>query len=183
MVFQISDIKIVNVVITAKIVGNFNLTTIERKILNAKYESVFNGIKIKEVNIKSTIILFSSGNITIYGNKSENLAKSLLYKTLKKIKKINGIIGSDCIKKLDIINVVGVGKLSDDIDLEKISRNGTNIIYEPEQFPGIIFRPYNNQIVSTIFASGKITIVGGKNELQIKKAFNDITKFINNLYS
>jgi transcription initiation factor TFIID TATA-box-binding protein len=53
--------------------------------------------------------------------------------------------------------------------------------YEPEIFPGLIYRKYEagKNITLLIFVSGKVVITGGKSLLDIKSAFRYILKFLN----
>ena len=56
-----------------------------------------------------------------------------------------------------------------------ITFNVENIEYEPEQFPGLVYRIKDPKIVILIFSSGKIILAGGKNLVDVKKAV-DILK-------
>jgi len=57
------------------------------------------------------------------------------------------------------------------INLNKvvITLNVENIEYEPEQFPGLVYRIKDPKIVVLIFSSGKIILTGGKNLEDVKK--------------
>jgi transcription initiation factor TFIID TATA-box-binding protein len=60
------------------------------------------------------------------------------------------------------------------INLNKvvITLNVENIEYEPEQFPGLVYRIKDPKIVVLIFSSGKIILTGGKNLEDIKKGLD-----------
>jgi transcription initiation factor TFIID TATA-box-binding protein len=45
-------------------------------------------------------------------------------------------------------------------------------MFNPETFPGLIYRMMEPKIVLLIFASGKIVLTGAKNRKDIDKAFN-----------
>jgi transcription initiation factor TFIID TATA-box-binding protein len=51
------------------------------------------------------------------------------------------------------------------------------VIYEPEQFPGLI---YKSSIGPTclVFSSGKIIIVGSKSEEQIEETIQDLKNIV-----
>jgi transcription initiation factor TFIID TATA-box-binding protein len=59
-------------------------------------------------------------------------------------------------------SAVDIGKY---INLNKvvITLNLENIEYEPEQFPGLVYRIRDPKIVALLFSSGKIILTGGKN--------------------
>jgi transcription initiation factor TFIID TATA-box-binding protein len=70
-----------------------------------------------------------------------------------------------------ITNMVCSYDLGKYINLNKvvITLNVENIEYEPEQFPGLVYRIKDPKIVVLIFSSGKIILTGGKNLEDVKK--------------
>jgi len=54
------------------------------------------------------------------------------------------------------------------------SGHSTFSTYEPELFPGLIYRMHQPKIVLLIFASGKIVLTGAKTREDIQKAFENI---------
>ncbi|MFA5214264.1 MAG: TATA-box-binding protein, partial [Methanoregula sp.] len=60
------------------------------------------------------------------------------------------------------------------INLNKVvvTLNLENIEYEPEQFPGLVYRIRDPKIVALLFSSGKIILTGGKNLTDIKKGLD-----------
>ncbi|MBO5431976.1 TATA-box-binding protein, partial [Methanocorpusculum sp.] len=46
------------------------------------------------------------------------------------------------------------------------------IEYEPEQFPGLVYRIKDPKIVALLFSSGKIILTGGKNLTDVKKGLD-----------
>lgn len=81
---------------------------------------------------------------------------------------------------IEIKNIVAVGNLGEDINLGELSivLGLENIEYEPEQFPGLIYRPSNSTCVLLIFASGKVVITGGRNIVKITNAYDELEKEI-----
>ena len=61
------------------------------------------------------------------------------------------------------VTSVFVGDLGQEVDLSKMSilLGLESTEYEPEQFPGLIYRPPESPFVLLIFASGKVVITGG----------------------
>ena len=47
---------------------------------------------------------------------------------------------------------------------------GGRMIYEPEQFPGLIYRMENPKAVILIFSSGKLVCTGAKKEEEVHQA-------------
>ena len=59
------------------------------------------------------------------------------------------------------------------IALQSLSDDHINFSnYEPEIFPGLIYRMVEPKIVLLIFASGKIVLTGAKKREEIKVAFD-----------
>ena len=46
------------------------------------------------------------------------------------------------------------------INLEEMQTVAPGIVYEPEQFPGAIFRPIDSVVTVLVFASGKMVVAG-----------------------
>jgi transcription initiation factor TFIID TATA-box-binding protein len=83
--------------------------------------------------------------------------------------KANGIIilGKP---KIVIQNMVASADLHGKIDQEAMSDVLENVMYEPEMFPGAIYRMREPKVVLLVFASGKLVITGAKREEQVHEA-------------
>lgn len=175
-----SDIKIVNVVASTRIEGKIDVEVMTGLLSGVEYEpEIFSGLIYRKRNPKVTLIMFSNGKISSMGSKSEYMAKKAIITTIGELDDMDFIIGSTKMEAINIENVVGVGDFGYDVDLELILYYLSNATYEPEQFPGIIYRPYDS-LVYLIFSSGKVVLVGGKTEKQVINAFHDIEKLIKN---
>ena len=87
--------------------------------------------------------------------------------------KTNGIIilGKP---KIDVVNIVASANLHGKIDLEAMSDDLENVMYEPEQFPGLIYRMTEPKVVLLVFSSGKLVITGARREEQVHEAADKI---------
>ena len=96
------------------------------------------------------------------GAKSEKEARGAVMKVIRELKK-NGIV---IISKpeLKIQNIVASANLGGMIDLEKAAFTLGKTMYEPEQFPGLIYRMAVPKVVILLFASGKLVCTGAKKE-------------------
>lgn len=78
-------------------------------------------------------------------------------------------------------NIVASGNLHAEVDIERSALMLENSMYEPEQFPGLIYRMDDPKVVLLIFSSGKIVCTGAKKEQQVRDAvfkIHDILKDI-----
>ena len=76
--------------------------------------------------------------------------------------------------KFKIENIVASANLNAELDLYAIARERDNVEYEPEQFPGLVYRVFNPKVVALLFGSGKVVCTGAKNPDDIKIAIKKI---------
>ena len=155
------DISIENVVATATLDQKLDLIAIMKVFRNVEYRpKKFPGLVFRLKRPKTATLIFSTGKMVCTGAKSEKLARSAIKKVVKELKD-NGIIilGKPIIV---IQNIVASANLHGKIDLEMAADIMDNVMYEPEQFPGLIYRMAEPKVVILIFASGKLVCTGGK---------------------
>ena len=99
------------------------------------------------------------------GAKSEKEAKRAINKVVKELKNIGIIIIHK--PEIKIVNMVASGNLGGIIDLEKAVYTLRKTMYEPEQFPGLIYRMDEPKVVILVFASGKLVCTGAKKEQDV----------------
>jgi transcription initiation factor TFIID TATA-box-binding protein len=155
------DISVENVVATATLDQKLDLIAIMKVFRNVEYRpKKFPGLVFRLKRPKTATLIFSTGKMVCTGAKSEKLARSAIKKVVKELKG-NGIIilGKPVIV---IQNIVASANLHGKIDLEMAADIMDNVMYEPEQFPGLIYRMAEPKVVILIFASGKLVCTGGK---------------------
>jgi len=163
------NVKVVNVVASTQADRQITLELLAKNLPNVCYEpEIFSGLIYRKSDPKVTIIMFSTGKIVSIGSKSEEAARKSIFTTVLEIAKIEKIDGENItIKEVRTENVVAISDISCQIDIEKAVNCGIKVIYEPEQFPGVIYKVRDN-IKALIFKSGKITSVGSKSEDEAK---------------
>jgi len=62
------------------------------------------------------------------------------------------------------------------IDLEKTTYSLVKTMYEPEQFPGLIYRMNDPKVVFLLFTSGNLVITGAKKEEEVYRAVTILKK-------
>ncbi|MGI0141132.1 MAG: hypothetical protein ACREBF_00560 [Candidatus Micrarchaeales archaeon] len=80
--------------------------------------------------------------------------------------------------KINIQNIVVSADLHATIDLYALSKNVKEVDYEPEQFPGAIFRIKEPSAVIILFKNGKLICTGSNTEANIVKVLDYATKII-----
>lgn len=162
-------INIENVVATASLKQDFDLDSIVRSSPSAKYRpETFPGLVYRLKKPKTATLIFSSGKMVCTGAKSERQAKKAVMKVVDELKK-KGIV---IVGKPDITiqNIVASGGLGGTIDLEKSTYSLERAMYEPEQFPGLIYRMEDPKVVILLFTSGNIVVTGAKREQEVHHA-------------
>ena len=163
------DVKIQNVVASATLDQKINLLDIMKIFRNVEYRpKQFPGLVFRLKRPKTATLIFGSGKMVCTGAKSEKQARSAVMKVVRELK-TNGIIilGKP---KIVIQNMVASANLHGKIDLETMSDVLEHVMYEPEQFPGLIYRMTEPKVVLLVFASGKLVITGAKKEEHVHEA-------------
>jgi len=173
---MIGLVKIVNVIASTKTNMEIDIEELSQKLMNAEYNpEMFSGLIYRRDN-KPTIIMFATGKLSSHGARSETAAKRAIIEVLSEIKNIGGLNKTAHLENINIVNVVGTVFIGYRIDIEELSKNLPNTIYDPEQFPGLIYRPSNDSVVCMIFSTGKIVIVGCNSEVQIRQTYQQFQK-------
>ena len=79
---------------------------------------------------------------------------------------------------IEIQNIVASAKLRANVDLERAAYELEGAMYEPEQFPGLIYRMRDPKVVLLIFSSGNIVCTGARKESQVKEAVEKIYRIL-----
>ncbi|MCJ7505687.1 TATA-box-binding protein [Candidatus Bathyarchaeota archaeon] len=168
-------INIQNVVATASLEQSFDLLSIVRMIPGVEYRPErFPGLVYRLKKPKTATLIFSSGKMVCTGAKSERQSRKAVMKVLEDLKKSGIVItGKPDIK---IQNIVASAGLGGTIDLEKTTYSLEKTMYEPEQFPGLIYRMNDPKVVILLFTSGNLVITGAKKEEEVHLAVTVLKK-------
>jgi len=132
----------------------------------------FPGLVFRLKRPKTATLIFNSGKMVCTGAKSEKEARRAVMKVIKELKKSGIIIIGK--PELKIQNIVASADLRGMIDLEKSAYSLGRTMYEPEQFPGLIYRMDEPKVVILLFASGKLVCTGAKREEDVYEAVNKL---------
>ena len=180
--FPAESLKIENVVASTKLSDSLDLVSLAAQIPGAEYNKKrFPGVVLRMKEPKIAALVFGSGKVVLTGAKSiPSLAEGLnaLVKLMKDLKvEINDN------PTYSIQNIVTSADLGSRINLNKIAMSLTldKIEYEPEQFPGLVYRLDDPKVVVLLFGSGKLIITGGKVSDDAERAVNKIYQDLQNL--
>eukprot|EP00826_Nyctotherus_ovalis_P034625 TRINITY_DN2901_c0_g1_i2.p1 TRINITY_DN2901_c0_g1~~TRINITY_DN2901_c0_g1_i2.p1 ORF type:complete len:290 (+),score=61.39 TRINITY_DN2901_c0_g1_i2:350-1219(+) len=167
------DPKLENIVSTVNFDCKLDLRKIALHAKNAEYNPKrFAAVIMRIREPKTTALIFSSGKMVCTGAKSEADSETAARKYAKTIKKL----GFDVkFKEFMIQNIVGSSSVNFAINLEVLQNQHQKFCtFDPEIFPGLIYRMVQPKIVLLIFCSGKVVLTGAKKREQLSEAFSKI---------
>mmetsp|Transcript_46687 Transcript_46687/g.141453 ORF Transcript_46687/g.141453 Transcript_46687/m.141453 type:complete len:267 (-) Transcript_46687:233-1033(-) len=167
-------IRIQNMSSTANLGVRLDLKQIALRCRNTEFNPRrFAAVIMRLREPRATALIFASGKMCVTGTKSTH--NSTL--AAKKFAYIIERVGFKPQTYIDfkVQNIVGTADVGFPIRLEGlVYAHSTFASYEPELFPGLIYRLVSPRVVFLIFVSGKIVITGAKTEMDLKEALTKL---------
>jgi transcription initiation factor TFIID TATA-box-binding protein len=162
--------KIQNIVLSVTYEDTeFNLDKLAKSLDGAVYDpESFPGVVYKSEHPRASFLIFSSGKMNCVGARSLNDAKQAIRKLTEKLRKAHIKVKTE--PKVKVQNIVASVDFGRKFDLEHIARSFENVEYEPEVFPGLVFRLDDPKAVLLLFVSGKGVCAGAKSMIDVKRA-------------
>ncbi|MFX0102681.1 MAG: TATA-box-binding protein [Candidatus Hodarchaeota archaeon] len=177
--------KIENVVATAVMdLGSeeirIDLNKVARKYSNTNYNPErFPGLVMRIGEPKATILMFTTGKMVITGMRDPVEARTIVEHVIGLLEKANIQIEPE--PEIKIQNIVASGDLDVAIDLNEATILLENAIYEPEVFPGLIYRMQEPKTTFLIFSTGRIVCTGGKTREIVGRAIENLADEVESL--
>jgi transcription initiation factor TFIID TATA-box-binding protein len=166
-------INIQNVVSAATLNQRVDLNAVVKGYPCVEYRpDQFPGLVFKLKRPKTATLIFSTGKMVCTGAKSGKESRRAIMKVVKELKKGGIIIIGK--PELKVVNIVASASLGGKVDLEKAVTTLGKAMYEPEQFPGLIYRMDEPKVVILIFASGSLVCTGAKKEQDVYDAVHKL---------
>ena len=170
-------INIQNVVASATLNQKVDLNAVVKGYPGVEYRpEQFPGLVFRLKRPKTATLIFNSGKMVCTGAKSEKESRRAVMTVVKELKKSGIIIISK--PDLKVVNIVASASLGGRIDLEQAVTTLGKTMYEPEQFPGLIYRMDEPKVVILIFASGNLVCTGGKKEQDVYDAVHKLHRIL-----
>ncbi|MBI2660157.1 TATA-box-binding protein [Candidatus Woesearchaeota archaeon] len=171
------DIKVVNIVVSTSLKHDIPLEKMAATLSNTEYNpEQFPGLVIRIKEPKTSALIFSSGKVVCTGARSMDKVEESIKKIIKSLEKINVKI---TIKpEIKIQNIVASGSVGMDLNLNTLAMKLENTEYEPEQFPGLVYKLAAAKATFLLFSNGKVVCTGTKSEKEVHAALD---KLIENL--
>ncbi len=173
------DIRVVNIVVSTSLQHDIPLEKMAATLSNTEYNpEQFPGLVIRIKEPKTSALIFSSGKVVCTGARSMDKVNESIRKIIKSLEKIG--IKIKIKPEVKIQNIVASGTVGMDLNLNVLAMKLRNTEYEPEQFPGLVYKLVDNEIKATflLFSNGKVVCTGTKSEKEVHIA---LAKLIANL--
>jgi transcription initiation factor TFIID TATA-box-binding protein len=156
-------LKMENIVASTTFGVKIDLFSLSQKFENTEYKrGRFPGLIVKTKDPKATILIFSTGKIVCTGSKRLEDAKEAIERVVPAMRSIG--IDIKEMPPIGISNIVASANLHSKLNLDAIAAGFgfENVEYEPEIFPGLIYRMSDPKAVVLLFGSGKMILTGCK---------------------
>ncbi|XP_011311224.1 TATA-box-binding protein isoform X2 [Fopius arisanus] len=162
-----------NVVSTVSLGCELHLMKINTRTRNSEYNpGRFTGLVMRIRNPRATALIFRSGKIVCTGARSEDDSFLASRKFARIIQKLGFPVQ---FLNFKIQNMVATCDLKFPIKLESLNHmHGQFSTYEPELYPGLIYRMVAPRVVLLIFVNGKVVLTGAKNRTELRDALTNI---------
>ena len=170
-----SDLKVQNIVATASLGKEVSLVKLARTEANTEYNpEQFPGLVLRIKKPKSAVLVFSSGNLVCTGTKSIAQVKEVINHVIKILRKIGVKVTEK--PKINVQNIVASGSVDLTLNLNLLALELENTEYEPEQFPGLVYKLGDPNATFLLFSNGKLVCTGTRNRKELETAKEKLLK-------
>jgi len=165
------EIKVVNIVVSASLGQDIPLEKMAATLSNTEYNpEQFPGLVIRIKEPKTSALIFSSGKIVCTGARSMDKVHESIKKIIKSLEKIKVKIKD--VPDVKIQNIVAAGSVGMDLNLNMLAMRLDNTEYEPEQFPGLVYKLPDQRATFLLFSNGKVVCTGTKSEDEVHRVLD-----------
>ena len=168
-------LQIENVVASTGIGQELDLESVALDLSGADYDpDNFPGVVYRTQDPKAAALIFRSGKVVCTGASSVDAVHKAIAIVFDKLRELG--IPIDDSPEITVQNIVTSADLGESLNLNAIAigLGLEDVEYEPEQFPGLVYRVDEPDVVTLLFGSGKIVITGGKNPDDAAQALGKI---------
>ena len=178
------DISIENIVASTIFADKLDLDLIAQSIVDTEYEpEQFPGLIYRLKNPKTATLLFRSGKANCTGAKNIKDVHMVIGIIAANLRNIGITVFDD--NKLEVIiqNMVATAQLAGELNLSQVAvgLGLDNVEYEPEQFPGLVYRMHSPKVAMLLFSSGKIVCAGSRKIEDVSIAVEKLTEELDRL--
>ncbi|HEB37192.1 MAG TPA: TATA-box-binding protein [Thermoplasmatales archaeon] len=175
-------VEVENIVASTSFADKLDLDVIAQELEDAEYEpEQFPGLVYRLKEPKTATLLFRSGKANCTGAKTIEDVRKTVDIIAKKLKDM----GIEVYKNPEIViqNIVAISDLGTELNLNDVAMGLglENVEYEPEQFPGLVYRLREPRVAMLLFGSGKIVCTGARKVEDVSRAVDKLAAELSSL--
>jgi len=174
------EVKVQNIVASTTFAEKLDLDMIAQSLEEAEYEpEQFPGLVYRLSEPKTATLLFRSGKANCTGAKNVEDVRKTVDIIADKLKKLDVEVYKN--PKIIVQNIVATANLGGELNLTETAQSLglENVEYEPEQFPGLVYRIKEPKVAMLLFSSGKIVCAGARStedvSIAVEKLLEELT--------
>ncbi|MFH1013279.1 MAG: TATA-box-binding protein [Thermoplasmatota archaeon] len=178
------EVIVENIVASTSFAEKLDLDAIAQALEDAEYEpEQFPGLIYRLDDPKTATLLFRSGKANCTGAKTVENVKKTINIIADKLRDMGIEIYKNQELKIIIQNIVAISDLETELNLNEIALGLglENVEYEPEQFPGLVYRIDEPKVAMLLFGSGKIVCTGARRVEDVTRAIQKISDELSSL--
>ena len=165
------EIKVVNIVVSTSLEHAIPLEKMAATLSNTEYNpEQFPGLVIRIKEPKTSALIFSSGKVVCTGGRTMADVKKSIQQIIKSLEKIK--VKITVTPQINIQNIVASGNVGMALNLNVLAMRLENTEYEPEQFPGLVYKLKAAKATFLLFSNGKVVCTGTKSEKEVNQALD-----------
>jgi transcription initiation factor TFIID TATA-box-binding protein len=166
-------VEVVNIVVSTSLEHDIPLEKMAATLSNTEYNpEQFPGLVIRIKDPKTSALIFSSGKVVCTGARSLEKVEESIQKIIESLEKID--IKIKIKPKINVQNIVASGSIGMDLNLNTLAMKLENTEYEPEQFPGLVYKLMQAKATFLLFSNGKVVCTGTKSEEEVHAALDKL---------
>ena len=166
-------VKIVNIVCSTSLEKDIHLIKLAEVLPNTEYNpEQFPGLVMRIREPKTSALIFSSGKVVSTGARSLKKVRESIDEIIKNVAKIG--VEVTVRPKITVQNMVASGEIGMDLNLNMLAMKLDNAEYEPEQFPGLVYKLPGTKATFLLFSNGIIVCTGTVSEVKLKEAIKKL---------
>jgi transcription initiation factor TFIID TATA-box-binding protein len=166
------DIEVQNIVVFVDLKTHLDLEKLLFEVPDSEYNpDRFPALIVKYKEPKVSFLIFSNGKINCTGANHMTKVQEGVTKLVNELRSLGVEIEKD--PEIRVTNLVSTVDLGLELNLDEIALNVENVEYEPEQFPGLVYRPhdwpYDSSPSILVFGNGKLVVAGVRRASEAKE--------------
>jgi transcription initiation factor TFIID TATA-box-binding protein len=150
--------QVQNIVAFVDLATQLDLDELESGLPGSYRRERFPALIVKYQEPKMSFLIFRNGKINCTGANQVARVEEGVAKLVQQLRDLGVEIEKD--PEITVTNLVATVDLGLDLNLDELAFNLENVEYEPETFPGLVYRSYGSRVSILVFGNGKLVVAG-----------------------